>query len=792
MLINRRTLRSCGPALGLALFISLSAILGARAVPGSDKPPAARASKNPSRTGEQIFRQRCAACHGQKGEGTKVHRKPLAGDRSVDQLARFISQAMPPGARKKCTGEDAGKVAAYIYDAFYSPIAQARNRPARIELSRLTVRQYRSAVADLVASFRPAGRPDEKRGLRGEYFKSARFRNGDRVLERVDPEIRFDLGTAGALPEQSDPYLFSMRWEGSVFAPDTGEYEFIVRTEHAARLWINDPRHPAIDAWVKSGNDTEYRASLFLLGGRAYPLRLEFSKGIQGVDNPEKLKQKPPTSASLRLEWKPPKRAEEVIPQRCLLPASSPVMFVVAAPFPPDDRSLGYERGTSVSKAWDEATTEAAIETAGYLAAHLRELSGAADDSADRETRVREFCRQFTARAFRRPISPELERIFVERQFQHAADLETAVKRVVLLVLKSPRFLYRELGTAGRGQPGAGPPDPYDVASRLSFGLWDSLPDEELLKAAAAGELATREQVVRQAERMVADPRARSKLHEFFLRWLKIDNYPDLSKDPNRFPNFDQAVASDLRTSLELFLDQVAWSERSDFRELWLADRLYLNGRLAKVYGVDLPPDASFQMVSLDPTERAGVLSHPYLMASFAYLDTSSPIHRGVLIARNLLGRTLQPPPQAFTPLPADLHPELTTRERVALQTRPGGCMSCHGMINPLGFTLEKFDAIGRVRTQENGRPVDATGSYQSRTGKVVKFSGVRDLAHFLAGSEDAQGAFVEKLFQHLVKQPVRAFGPRTLLDLQGSFTAHQFSIRQEMVEIMAVSALKR
>jgi mono/diheme cytochrome c family protein len=776
MLSHKSTFPARWIALGASLFLTLPAFLSAYAAPRSSEP-----------SGEQIFLKRCASCHGAKGEGAKAHPKPLTGARSVGQLARFIAQSMPPGAARKLAAKDAEKVAAYIHDAFYSPVAQARNKPARVELSRLTVRQYRSAVADLVGSFRarPAGSsPDDRRGLRAEYFKSRRFRGNERVLERVDPEIRFDFGQAAPQTEPPlDPHQFSIRWEGGVLAPETGEYEFIVRTEHATRLWVNDLRQPLIDAWVKSGADNEYRGSLFLLGGRVYPLRLEFSKSKQGVDDSEKLKGMPPAKASLALEWKLPKQVAEVIPQRSLFPQSPPETFVLATPFPPDDRSTGYERGTSVSKEWEQATTEAALEAAAYVAARMSELSGAADDAADREARIRAFCRQFAGRAFRRPLSAELERVFIERQFQEAPDPETVVKRVVLLVLKSPRFLYRELGS--------GQADGFDVASRLSFGLWDSLPDEDLLRAAAAGELSTREQVVRQAERMVSDPRTRSKLREFFLQWLKVEHYPDLAKDPKRFPGFDPAAASDLRTSLELFLEQVVWSERSDFRELLLTDKVFLNGRLAKLYGADLPAGAPFQVVSLDPSERAGLLTHPYVLASFAYLDTSSPIHRGVLVARSLLGRALQPPPEAFTPLPAELHPKLTTRQRVALQTQPAACMSCHGMINPLGFTLEKFDAIGRLRAQENGMPVDTTGSYQSRTGKAVKFSGVRDLAGFLAGSEEAHAAFVEQLFQHTVKQPAQAFGPTTLPDLQRAFGANQFSIRKQLVETMAVSAMR-
>ena len=133
----------------------------------------------------------------------------------------------------------------------------------------------------------------------------------------------------------------------------------------------------------------------------------------------------------------------------------------------------------------------------------------------------------------------------------------------------------------------------------------------------------------------------------------------------------------------------------------------------------------------------------------------------------------------------------MTTRQRVAMQTQSPACMTCHAMINPLGFTLEKFDAIGRFHTEENGKPIDATGSYQTSDGKIVKFSGVRDLARFMAGSEDAHTAFVEKLFHHVVKQPVRAYGPNTLPNLVRYFETNEFNIRKLMVEMAAETAIK-
>ncbi len=737
------------------------------------------------RTGEQIYRQDCARCHGASGEGSEDYPEPLAGDRSVGGLAKLIAKTMPADDPGTCQGEDAQKVAAYIYEAFYSPAARVRNAPPRIELSRLTVRQYQNTVADLIGTFRDEGHWGGERGLKAEYYKSRRFRDEDRVIERVDPEVRFDFGVSAPDPEKFEPREFSIRWQGSVLAPETGEYEFVVRTEHATRLWVNDPRRPLIDAWVKSGNETEYRGSIFLLGGRPYTLRLEFSKAKQGVDDSDKQKEKPPpVPASIALAWKPPGQVEEIIPARNLGPERSPETFVLRAPFPPDDRSVGYERGTSVSKAWDEATTEAAIEVAGYVSSRLRDLAGVRDDQEDRKERLREFGRRFAERAFRRPLDDEAARLYVDRQFEGTAEPEVALKRVILLVLKSPRFLFHEVG----GGPEV---DSHDVASRLSFALWDSLPDRELLEAAKSGRLLDRDEVARQAERMVGDLRARAKLRGFLHQWLKLDPVPDLAKDPGLFPGFDKAVASDLRTSLELFLDEVLWGERPDFRQLLLSDALYLNGRLAKFYGVDLPENAPFQKVPPGPVERAGILTHPYLLSNFAYTATSSPIHRGVFLARNVLGRALRPPPEAFTPLAPELHPDLTTRERVTLQTSPEACVKCHGLINGLGFGLEHFDAVGRWRDAEKGKPIDATGVYESTAGEATKFSGARDLATFLADSEEVHEAFVENLFHALVKQPTAAYGPRTLPDLRLWFASHEFDVRALMVEIATAAATK-
>jgi hypothetical protein len=517
---------------------------------------------------------------------------------------------------------------------------------------------------------------------------------------------------------------------------------------------------------------------VWLLAGRAYPLRLDFAKGAQGVEQSEEQKAKAGVgTASIRLAWRRPSGVMGTIGERHLMFAESPATLVVQSPFPPDDRSLGYERGTAISKAWEQATTEAAIEVADYVTARLPAIVGHEEITPDDEPRLREYCTSLAALAFRRPLNDEQRALYIDRTFAGADDLPTAVQRAVLKILKSPRFLYHEVGGD----------DAWTVAERLSYVLWDSIPDAELARAAESGELNAREQVIEQARRMVHDARATAKLREFLLQWMKIDPPPRLRKDLAVFPGFDDRAASDLRESLELLLADVLASNPADFRRLLLADQVYVNGRLAGLYGLELPAEAPFQAVTLDGGGRAGVLTHPYLLSVLADAQESSPIRRGVFVARSVLGRQLRPPPDAFEPLPAELHPGLSTRERVELQTAAQECRTCHALINPLGYALEHFDAAGRFRELDRGRPVDSRGSYVSRTGKQVELDGARALAEFVAASDETHLALVEKLFQYAVNQPIRALGWEASARLRESFVAEGFNLRELMVQIGAM-----
>lgn len=720
--------------------------------------------------GQQIYKIQCAECHGAKGEGVVgVNENPLYGTKSLKELTDYIEESMPEEAPEDCQGEDAAQVARYIFESFYTMEARAKQKPARIELARLTVSQYENTLADLMATFLGQAAVGDQRGLSGEYFSDRRLNRRERAFERTDPQVSFDFDTSKPDEKIKKADEFSIRWQGAVLVEETGDYEFFLKTENGARLWVNDNDHALIDAWVSSkGRMAEHTGTIRLLGGRPYPIKLDMFK----------YKDK---SASISLEWKPPHGTRCVIPARNLSPSRVPPTFVTSALLPPDDSVSGYVRGTSVSKAWDRATTDGAIEAATAVVAQLDRLSGTKPNAADRRERAKQFCYHFAERAFRRPLSAELKRFFVDLNFETAPTIDSAVKRSVLLVLKSPRFLYPALiGDIA---------DHYAIASRLSYGLWDSMPDRQLFEVAAAGKLQTREQVASQAKRMLDDPRAKAKLRGFFHHWLLLDEKEGIVKDETLFPDFDAALLADLRTSLDMFLEDVVWSDTSDYRQILLSDRVYMNQRLADFYGVELPEGSGFRKIAFEPDRRAGVLTHPYMMAALAYHNLSSPIHRGVFLTRRVLGRTLKPPPQATEFKDGDFEPGMTTREKVALLTKPAACQSCHSVINPLGFSLEQFDAVGRYREKEAGKPIEVAVTYTPVVGEPVQLAGARDLARLAANSRQAQGAFVDQLFHHIAKQPINAYGPNVRDELIKSFQSADFNIQKLLVEIALVCA---
>jgi hypothetical protein len=732
------------------------------------------------RAGEVVYRQDCMSCHGPVGEGVAGKAdEPLVGEKSIASLAKYIAREMPENDPGTLSMADATASAEYIHKAFYSGEARARNHPPRIELAHLTVRQYRESIADLLASLRNATSTTETGGLAGAYRerperdpkKPDQNRPEVTFKQQVDPVIDFDFGDK-APDKGTFAAQFAINWTGSVHVPDTGEYEFRVTTPNGVRLYVNAPengseKNALIDIWVSSAMTRTAAAPIFLLGGRSYPLKLEFFK----------YKDK---TASLKLEWRPPGGAWTVIPRTNLSPKSSSPVSVISVPLPPDDGSIGYERGASVSREWTEAIAKGALQVSGMIGPHLFALAGTKADAPDRGEKLKAFTLRFAQMAYRRPLTDE-QKADLTAIYAASVVPEVAAKRAFIFTLSNPAFLY----------PGIGPQDDYAVASRLALALWDSVPDAALLKAAAAGQLKDAAQVRLQAQRMMKDSRAKSKMRDFLHHWLHVEEGAEIAKDQKEYPGFDQGVVMDLRTSLDLFAESIVWSEASDYRQLLLSDTILMNERLAKFYGQKVEAGGGFQPVKMDADQRGGVLTHPFVLATFSYTKSSSPIHRGVFVTRNILGLMLKPPPMAIAFMDDKFDPSFTMREKVTELTSKPACMSCHVTINPLGFSFERFDAVGRVRSTDNKKPVDPTSDYTTSDGNVIKLTGARDVAVHAAESLSGQTGFVRNLFQEMVKQPPAAYSPELLGQLTQKFRADNFHVRNLAVEVAVVAALR-
>lgn len=339
--------------------------------------------------------------------------------------------------------------------------------------------------------------------------------------------------------------------------------------------------------------------------------------------------------------------------------------------------------------------------------------SGSAVDVAA----ARRVLEPIVRRAYRRPVTDDDLRRPLEFFRDGAAEgagFEAGIEHALSAVLVSPQFLFR----VERDPTGLPPGTMYrvsdvELASRLSFFLWSSLPDDELIAAAGAGKLRDTAELERQVRRMLADPRARSLATNFASQWLHLRKLDGVTPDLRLFPNFDDNLRQAFRQETELFIASVVGEDRP-IGDLLRADHTYVNERLARHYGIPHVYGSHFRRVTLDgeiAAQRGGLLRQGSVLTVTSYATRTSPVIRGHWILENLLGSPPPPPPPNVPSLDdATVSATLPIRERLAKHRENPACASCHNVMDPVGFALENFDAIGRWRTMEDRKPVDATG----------------------------------------------------------------------------------
>ncbi len=410
--------------------------------------------------------------------------------------------------------------------------------------------------------------------------------------------------------------------------------------------------------------------------------------------------------------------------------------------FPPEHRVENFENNAETHKANPllvEKYWGAARDVSARAVAERIETFAPCPDG-DSLACLDSFLTNFGKRAFRRPILAE-EKQGYRQLFEKAEPTlgySAAVGLVLEALLQSPQFLYRvEATVAATPETGAIPLGGYELASRLSYFLWNSMPDDELFRAAEAQELTTAEQVEAQARRMLAAPRTRAMVSDFHRQWLDMARFDGLARDDVSLPDLDaQALADAWKQSLLSYIDFVYWSSSGTLRELFSSDLVFVNPALAGIYGVTAPAD-TFAAVA-QPEQRAGLLTQPALMALLSHADQSSPIQRGVFVRAQILCDPPAPPPPTVDNNPPDPDPSLTTRERFKVHTANAACAQCHQLIDPLGFGFENYDHFGRFRSAENQLPVDASGAIVDSPDPTIDgpFTTPFELAQRLSSSE--------------------------------------------------------
>ena len=396
-------------------------------------------------------------------------------------------------------------------------------------------------------------------------------------------------------------------------------------------------------------------------------------------------------------------------------------------------------------------------------------------------------------RAYRRPVTKEdLEKPM--EFFRSEKDFDAGIQTALSAILVSPHFIFRV--EQDRTEQSAYPVSDIELASRLSFFLWSSIPDDELLAIAERGELSKADMLEKQTRRMLQDSRARALVSNFAGQWLHLPNLESFTPDLRLFPDFDDNLRQAFREETEFFLESILLEDRSVL-DLLKADYTFLNERLAKHYGVPHVYGSRFRRVNFERWERrhlagapklpepsrGGLLRHGSVLAVTSYATRTSPVLRGKWVLANLLG-TPPPPPLPDVPALRDntVAANLSVRERLAEHRANPACASCHDVMDPVGFALENFDAVGRWRTMEEGKPMDCSGGLPDGS----SFTGVAGLeAGLLNRPEVFAGTLAEKLITFALGRGIEYYDGPAIRKIVREAQKHDYRFSSIIVGIV-------
>lgn len=476
-----------------------------------------------------------------------------------------------------------------------------------------------------------------------------------------------------------------------------------------------------------------------------------------------------------------------------------------AADFGAEEEALGFNNNATAlttSPALVEKQLAAAEAIATRVVGQLFSLDwySCSQTAQGDDGCARVFIDAFAPRAWRRPITPDerdsLFALYTQGKTIGAVDVNNmplipfaaGLQLVITGALLSPDFLYRVEDT---GTAGVAAVSDVELASRLSYLIWGSMPDDVLLDAANRGELHTPEQISVQAERMLTNPKARATVVKFHQQWLDFDRIHNVGKAQQVFPSWNTGIATYMEFETQQFVEHVVFDGEGTWDALMTAPYSYLNEPLATFYGLPWPGaqgDTTFQKIPLDPLQRSGLLTQGSLLTINAHSNQTSPVHRGKLVRESFMCQLLPNPPgnvQINVPEP---DPNSTARERFAQHSADVACSGCHKLMDPLGFGFENFDGVGKWRTTENGRLIDASGELVV-SDVAGPFQGAQGLGRKLVQSPQAQRCYVQQWFRYGAGRGETTLDACTLERLDQAFQANGHDVKKLILSLTQTDA---
>jgi hypothetical protein len=671
-----------------------------------------------------LLKQYCFDCHGNgKSKGDlaldqwKSEAEAVADPRIWKRITEMLDgHEMPPKKRTQPTHEEREALMAWVESAVLKTDCSNPD-PGRVTIRRLNRAEYNNTIRDLLGvDFQPADDfPVDDSGYGFDNIGDALSMPPiliEKYLAAAEKIIDAALGRTKsrtqrfAVDELEVGYNAKRRGDGWVTlnsieeddvavaqtAPVPGEYIVRVRayarqdTTNAIKLTFMLDKTPVemVDVETNQSAPKVYETKLSVPGGR-HRLRAVVRRNKDGLSDAQ------------ALNWK-----------------------------------SGREQKGAVSVKW--------LEIEGPLAGSTSEtrqrLISREPARGKEKQAAREMITNFSQRAFRRPVTKqEVERLanLAEQAWKHGEKFEDGMALAFQATLVSPHFLYRgELQPEPDNAKAIYPVNEYALASRLSYFLWSTMPDEELFRHAERRTL--RKNLDAQVRRMLKDAKASALVDNFAGQWLQLRNVTTMSPDPKTFKNFDEPLREAMRRETELFFERILRDDRSVL-DLLNADYTFANERLAKHYGLEGVEGSEFRRVSLSGTPRRGILTHGSILALTSNPTRTSPVKRGKWVLDNLLNAPPPPPPPDVPELKEGKELKGTLRERMEQHRADSLCASCHARMDPIGFAFEHFDGIGGWREKEGEEKIDASG--ELLTGE--KFDGHSEFISILAAQKKDQ-----------------------------------------------------